>query len=192
MFGAGELETFGDAVARLGAVGAGFPEMASTMSGDALCRLASCYLAGVSAIAPHAERVVDKLPLNFSFVGLIHLVLPHARIIHVRRDPIDTCLSCFSILFGGDQPYAYDLGELGRYYRAYDALMAHWRRVLPQGVMLEVQYEDVVENLEAQARRMVAHCGLAWEAACLAFHETQRPVRTASSLSDLAGWARMG
>jgi tetratricopeptide (TPR) repeat protein len=180
MFGAGELETFGDAVARLGAEGARFPEMASSMSDDALCRLASCYLGAVRAIAPRAERVIDKLPLNFSFVGLIHLALPGARIIHVRRDPVDTCLSCFSILFGGEQPYAYDLGELGRYYRAYDALMAHWRRVMPPGVMLEVQYEDVVEDLEAQARRMVAHCGLAWEAACLAFHETQRPVRTAS------------
>jgi hypothetical protein len=109
------------------------------------------------------------------------LVLPHARIIHARRDPIDTCLSCYSRFFGTSQKFAYDLGELGRYYRAYDKLMAHWRSVLPAGAMLEVQYEDMVADLEGQTRRMLDYCGLEWNDACLAFHETKRPVRTASS-----------
>jgi hypothetical protein len=83
-------------------------------------------------------RITDKLPANSALAGLIHPALPNARIIHARRDPVDTCLSCFSILFGGHQPQTYDLGELGRYYRAYAVLMEHWRDVLPPGVMLEV------------------------------------------------------
>ena len=120
------------------------------------------------------------MPSNFLFVGLIHLALPNARIIHARRNPIDTCLSCFSKLFAGEQPFAYDLGELGRYYCAYDRLMAHWRALLPEGVMLEVDYEAVVGDLEGQARRIVAHCGLDWNDRCLEFYKTERAVRTAS------------
>jgi hypothetical protein len=99
----------------------------------------------------------------------------------LRRDPVDTCLSCFSRLFFGELPYAYDLGELGRYYRGYEALMAHWRKVLPPGVMLDVQYEDVTADLEGQARRILAHCALAWDPRCLDFHRNQRPVLTASA-----------
>jgi tetratricopeptide (TPR) repeat protein len=125
-------------------------------------------------------RITDKLPDNFRHLGLIHLALPNARIIHTRRDPVDTCLSCYSKLFAAPHPYSYDLGTLGRYWRAYDRLMAHWRSVLPPGVMLEVQYEDVVNDFPAAARRIVAHCGLDWDDACLDFHRTARPVRTAS------------
>jgi hypothetical protein len=110
------------------------------------------------------------------------LALPNARIIHVRRDPVDTCLSCFSKLFVAVMlSFTYDLAELGRYYRAYDALMAHWRRVLPAGVMLEVQYEDLVGDFEPQVRRILDHCGLKWEESCRRFQLTQRPVKTASS-----------
>ena len=149
------------------------------MGGEQLRELGASYVAAIRDLAPKAERITDKMPLNFRFAGLIHLALPHARIIHVRRDPIDTCLSCFSKLFAGDQPYSYDLAELGRFYRYYEALMEHWRRVLPPGVMLEVQYEEVTDDLEGQARRLVAHCGLEWDDACLSFHQTQRPVQTA-------------
>ena len=106
--------------------------------------------------------------------------MPNARIIHVQRDPIDTCLSMFSIQFNEPVEYAYDLGELGRYYRAYERLMDHWRRVLPEGAMLDVRYEDVVDDIESQARRMLAFCGLPWDDACLAFYENKRPVSTAS------------
>jgi hypothetical protein len=183
VFGAGELEEFGKAVAssvQANCASVTFPEIVPAMSAEQLRQLGGCYLDAIGAAARPAERIVDKLPLNFAFVGLIHLALPNARIIWARRDPIDTCVSCFSTLFGGDQPHTYELGELGRYHRAYEALMEHWRRVLPEGVLLEVQYEDVVEDLEGQARRMVKHCGLEWEEACLTFHETQRPVRTAS------------
>src|SRR5205814_8100818 len=111
--------------------------------------------------------------------GLIHLALPNARIIHARRDPVDCCLSCFGLLFSDDLPHTYDLAELGRYYSGYARLMRHWEEVLPEGVMLDVDYEDVVDDIEGQARRIIAHCGLEWEDQCLAFHETRRPVRTA-------------
>ena len=117
---------------------------------------------------------------NYCFLGLVCAALPEARIIHTRRDPIDTCLSCYSKLFSTEIPYAYDLGELGRYYRGYAGLMAHWRRVLPADMMLDVQYEELVGDLEPQARRLLGHCGLDWDDACLSFHRTERIVRTAS------------
>ncbi|HEY7299492.1 MAG TPA: tetratricopeptide repeat protein [Xanthobacteraceae bacterium] len=159
----------------------GFPEAVPGMSGEELARLGARYVAAVRAMAPAAERVVDKMPWNFHLCGLIHLALPNARIIHSRRNAVDTCLSCFSILFDGDSNlYTYDLGELGRFYRAYESLMEHWRAALPPSVMIEVQYEEVVADLETQARRIIAHCGLEWDDACLAFHKTRRPVRTSS------------
>jgi tetratricopeptide (TPR) repeat protein len=184
VFGAGELSDFEDAVANLrGADGVplSFPEAAASLTRDQLAELGANYVSGVRARAPAAERIVDKMPGNFRLAGLIHLALPNARIIHTIRDPIDTCLSCFSKLFSGDQPYAYDLGELGRYYRAYATLMEHWRHVLPEGVMLEVRYEAVVADIEQEARRLIAHCGLEWEDSCLSFYKTQRVVQTASA-----------
>ncbi len=177
VYGAGELSDFERAVAALGG-----PDGApADIGGEELRRLGASYVEKITALAPRARRISDKMPANFRYAGLIHLALPNARIIHLTRDPVDTCLSCFSILFGGDQPFTYDLGELGRYYRAYQRLMAHWRAVLPAGVMLEVQYEALVGDFEPEARRIVAHCGLEWDAACLDFHNTQRPVHTASS-----------
>jgi hypothetical protein len=150
--------------------------------GEQLRQFGAEYVAAIRALAPNAERITDKMPHNFRFAGFIHLALPNARIIHARRDPVDTCLSGFSKYFSGDHPYNHDLAELGRYYRAYEALMAHWRQVLPSGVMLEVQYEEVTADLECQARRIVAHCGLDWDDACLSFHKTERAVRTASAI----------
>ncbi len=112
---------------------------------------------------------------------MIHLALPNAAIIHATRDPIDTCVSCFSVHFTKGQTHTYDLAELGRYYRHYRDLMAHWQRVLPPGRILDVQYEQLVGDLEAAARRIIAHCGLGWDARCLDFHRTERTVRTASA-----------
>jgi hypothetical protein len=148
-----------------------------------LRKLGVRYLQKVRALSDRHDvlRIVDKMPLNFHLVGLIHLVFPKARIIHVRRDPVDTCLSIFSQLFLEDQPYTHDLGELGRYYRAYQLLMEHWKQVLPPGVMLDVQYEEVVSDFENQARRIVAHTGLDWHEDCLMFYKTRRLVRTASA-----------
>jgi hypothetical protein len=116
-------------------------------------------------------------------VGIIHLALPNARIIHIVRDPIDTCISCFASLFSSAaQKYTYDLAELGRYYRRYQVLMAHWHRVLPQGCILDVHYEDIVNDLEKEARMILTHCDLDWDPQCLKFHQTVRPVRTASAM----------
>ncbi len=188
VFGAGErldvrdaLNSFGEAAS----VALPFPELFMVATGEELRRLGAGYLDRLKTAACGAAdlwpRITDKMPANFRLAGLIHLALPNARIIHTCRDPVDTCLSCFSTLFAGDQPFAYDLGELGRYYRAYSSLMDHWRDVLPQGMMLDVQYEELVANFEPQARRIVAHCGLEWHDACLAYDKTARPVKTASS-----------
>ena len=184
VFGAGEIGEFQKAVATSLTVAPGtvrqLSEMVSTVSPDELCRLGRDYVESVTALAPGVDRIVDKMLTNFSHVGLIHLALPNARIIHARRDPVDSCLSCFGLLFSDEQSHTYDLAELGRYYSAYARLMRHWEEVLPEGVMLDVRYEDVVDDIEGQARRIIAHCGLEWEDQCLAFHKTQRPVRTAS------------
>lgn len=181
VFGAGELDHFATSIAKLHPP-VQFPAGIEAIAADQVHLLGSNYLDVTAELAPEAARIIDKMPLNFQFVGLIHLALPHARIIHTRRDPVDTCLSCFSMLFVDGQPFSYDLGELGRYYRAYQALMGHWRNVLPAGVMLELQYEELVADPESQARRLVAHCGLEWDNSCLAHHQTKRPVRTASAM----------
>jgi tetratricopeptide (TPR) repeat protein len=181
VFGAGERYELGDlAQAIAGAEGAEFPEAVAAMPGEALDALGTSYLDAIGPLAPAATRITDKMPGNFFHAGLIHLALPNARIIHTCRDPRDTAMSCFSTLFAMGHPHTYDLAELGRYIRAYENLMAHWRRVLPEGAMLEVQYETLVGDLETEAKRIVAYCGLEWDDACLSFHKTKRPVRTAS------------
>jgi tetratricopeptide (TPR) repeat protein len=175
--GAGELTVLG------ALIGGNAPDYPSAVPNDAaLHRIGSAYIERIRALAPEAKRIVDKLPTNFLHLGLIHLALPKARIIHVRRDARDTCFSCYAKLFPGGLDFTYDLGELGRYYNAYEALMAHWRAVLPATAMIEVQYEHVVEDLDAEARRMIAFCGLSWDARCLAFHQTDRAVRTHSEV----------
>jgi hypothetical protein len=96
------------------------------------------------------------------------------------RDPLDTCVSCFTKHFTAGQHHTYDMGELGRYYRAYHDLMAHWRAVLPQGAMLDLRYEDLVHDIETQARRLLEYCGLSWDPAVMRFHESARQVKTHS------------
>jgi hypothetical protein len=157
-----------------------FPEVARRLDAQQLRALGSDYIQHLRGRAPWAQHITDKMPANFQFAGLIHMALPNARFIHVRRDPVDTCLSCFSKNFSGGIGYSYDLGELGRYYTAYTHLMRHWRRVLPPGVMHELRYEDLVQDFEPQARALVRHCGLEWDEHCLRFHKTERSVRTAS------------
>jgi tetratricopeptide (TPR) repeat protein len=183
VLGAGEITDFAAAVGRIWGpdMAQRFPEAVAAATPQQLRALAARYLAGLRARSPAAERVTDKALGNVQFVGLIHLILPHARVIHVRRDPIDTCLSAFSKLFTQAQPQTFDLGELGRYYRAYESLMAHWRRVLPADAMLEIDYERLVADFAPQARRIVDYVGLAWDDRCTAFHQTQRTVRTASA-----------
>ncbi|MDR3527389.1 MAG: sulfotransferase [Rhizomicrobium sp.] len=158
-----------------------FPAHLPEVSAAALRMMGARYVAQLKADAPGATRIVDKLTANFMLCGLIHLILPNAKIIHVQRDPLDTCFSCFTNLFSQSIDYSYDLGELGRYYRSYERLMAHWRHLLPQGAMLDVSYEALVGDFETEARRIVAYTGLAWDDACLSFHTTKRVVHTLSA-----------
>jgi tetratricopeptide (TPR) repeat protein len=181
VFGAGEIRVLANIAERIsGPKGAMFPEAVSTMSGEDLRQIGQQYVNAVRRFAPEAARITDKMPGNFALAGLIHLALPGARIIHVRRDARDTALSCFSILFARGQEFTYDLAELGRYCAAYRRLMDHWHDVMP-GAMLDVHYEDVVADLEVQARRIIAYCGLEWDDRCLEFYRTERSVRTASA-----------
>ncbi len=163
-----------------------FPDYVPGLSRDQLRRMGEAYLAQLPQAQPQVPagvvRIVDKLPGNFLRIGLIRLMLPNARIIHTVRHPLDTCLSCYFKLFTHGLLFTYDLGELGRYYQSYSRLMQHWRTVLPPDAMLEVRYEDVVDDLEGQARRLIEHCGLAWDERCIGFHRHERPVRTASSV----------
>ena len=182
--GAGELAAFDKAVQSIHCSGntqIQFPEFVVAANASALRQIGLSYLAELKQIVPDSERVTDKMPSNYYYAGLIHLTLPRAKIIHCVRDPVDTCVSCFSKLFSGAQVHTYDLAELGRYYRRYERLMMHWRSVLPKGRILDVRYEDVVADLERQARRILAYCALPWNDRCLAFHRTERPVRTASA-----------
>jgi len=157
-----------------------FPDNMTDFTPVDLSVLGARYVGGLRARAPTAQRITDKMPANFLCVGLIHLMLPNARIVHVKRNPVDTCFSGYSRLFKHGQPHSYDLTELGRYYRSYARLMDHWRAVLPAGAMHEVQYEDLVANNEAEARRLIEFCGLPWDDACLNFFENERSIKTAS------------
>jgi hypothetical protein len=157
-----------------------FPGIARALKPGQFAAIASGYLEGLRASSGGARRVTDKLLSNFYFVGLINILYPNAKIIHTRRNPVDTCLSTFTKLFKDEMAHSYDLAELGRYYTHYEDLMAHWRKVLPPGVMFEVTYEHMVADPETRARELVAFCGLEWDERCLAFHESKRPIKTAS------------
>lgn len=158
----------------------GYPESLARASRADLTVLGARYLAETSMLAAGRERFTDKLPNNFSHIGLIHLILPRATVIDARRHPMDACFSSFKQHFAEGQTFSYSLEDLGRYYRCYLSLMDHWDRVLP-GKVLHVQYEAVVKDPETQIRRMLDHCGLTFDPACLNFHVTRRAVRTASA-----------
>jgi tetratricopeptide (TPR) repeat protein len=139
------------------------------------------YVDRLERLAPKPyQRIVDKMPGNFTMVGLIHAILPKAKIIHSRRHPVEVCLSCYRIHFAEGQQWSYNLRELGRYYKRYWNLMNHWREQFPDA-MLEVRYEDNVADVEGQARRLIDYLGLDWHEGCLEFYNTDRPVKTASA-----------
>ena len=157
-----------------------YPEAVRDFDDEAWAKLGRSYIDATRQYRRDAPRFLDKKPNNFASIGLLSLALPNARFINARRHPLDTCLSCYKQLFARGQPFTYDLVEIGEYYLEYDRMMAHWSAVLPDRV-LDVQYEDVVADLEGQVRRMLVFCGLSWEDACLRFYETERAIRTASS-----------
>jgi tetratricopeptide (TPR) repeat protein len=130
--------------------------------------------------SPSAARVIDKDLMNFSRLGVIHRIFPNARIVHCRRDALDTCFSAYTKLFVGNFSFSYDLRELGLYYRSYHSLMEHWRRALPARVYMDVDYETLVTQPEPTMRRLVDFLGLRWNEACMRFFESRRPVNTSS------------
>ena len=175
--GLGESDALGRALSE---VDESRPELVGRRSRSDLQRIGAAYAKYARRSAPEGGRIVDKMLDNFRHVGLIVLSLPRARIIHVRRNAVETSLSCYSKLFNAGVAYSYDLGELGRYYRAHEELMEHWRAVLPDEYLLSVDYEAVVADLEGESRRIAAFCGMEWDPRCLEFHKTERQVRTAS------------
>jgi tetratricopeptide (TPR) repeat protein len=159
-----------------------YPRVLSTLTPEQLRKSGEDFLAHtrIYRSATAAPFFIDKMPNNFRHLGLIHLILPKARIIDARREPMACCFSNFKQLFASGQEFTYSLEDIGRYYRSYVELMRHWDEVLP-GKVLRVQHEDVVENLERNVRRLLEFCGLEFEPACLEFYKTERSVRTASS-----------
>jgi hypothetical protein len=157
-----------------------YPDCIKKLSAAVINETAGKYLGFLAARNGRAFRVVDKLPTNFLHLGLIATLLPNARIIHCRREPLDVCLSIYFQRFAQGHFYAYDFNDIAAYYAEYERLMAHWAKVLPVQV-LDIQYETLLDDLEGQSRRMLSYCELDWEEACLAFHHSKRPVRTASS-----------
>ncbi|MEL7232300.1 MAG: sulfotransferase, partial [Pseudomonadota bacterium] len=158
-----------------------YPRILHDLSADQLADLGRDYIENTRIHRSGAPFFTDKMPNNFRHIGLIHLILPNAKIIDARRDPMDCCWSGFKQLFAEGQEFTYGLEDIGHYYRAYVDLMTHWDAVLPPGRILRVQHEDVLDDLEGQVRRILDYCGLPFEQACIDFHKTERAVRTASS-----------
>lgn len=183
VFGAGEIKYLARG---LGQMRDRFPSMAkypallNEMEPFHFDMLGKSYMKQVNATAGNARKITDKLLTNYFFLGMINLIFPNAKIVHTLRNPVDTCFSAFTKLFKDDMPHSYDFGELGRYYREYQALMDHWHKVLPAGTIMDVHYEEVVADVEGNARKLIEHVGLEWDPACVEFHKSSRPVKTAS------------
>ncbi len=182
VFGAGELATMGNVAGQIAErVKQRFPEAMHHLPPGDLRSFAEAYLGQAHSRAPkEARRVTDKMPSNFMMVGLIATLYPNAKIILTQRDPRDVAMSCFSILFATGQDHTYNLAELGRYLVRYYDLVDYWKRVIPAHQLLEVSYERLVGDLEANVRRVIDHCGLDWHPDCLDFQNNKRSVRTAS------------
>lgn len=145
-----------------------------------LSDVANEYLSILRCFSANTQHITDKMPQNFMAIGLIHAIFPNAKIIHVKRNPIDTCLSCYTKLFSQGHFYSYDLTELAQYYLCYQQIMDHWYHILPASTFLDIEYESIVNNLEIEARKLISYCDLPWNPTCLQFYESKRNVRTAS------------
>ena len=185
-YGAGELNTLSEVVKNLCRQKnmGHYPQCISGLDHDDFKRLGSAYLKNLAVYRSKNERcITNKMPHNFLYIGLIKKILPWAKVIHCKRDPMDTCFSIFKKFFTekNSHPYAYEMNELGRYYNLYSDLMKHWHNLLPDFVH-DIEYEKLVMDQEEQTRKLLAYCGLPWDDACLAFHKTKRRVATASSV----------
>jgi len=185
VFAAGELNNF--AVQMMGLVKAqagnknlSRDELVKLSAGIDFKELGAAYIRSTRPFTGHTSRFIDKLPLNYLYVGLIHLALPNAKIINLKRHPLDTCYAIYKQLFLDAYPFSYDLKELGQYYVAYHQLMEHWHTVMP-GVVYTIEYEKLVANLEPEARCLIDFCELDWQPQCLKFHENKEASTTAST-----------
>lgn len=141
------------------------------------------YIKRTHQLSALAKHITDKMPINFMWLGIIHLALPNAKIIHCKRDPMDNCYSIFKNLFNGEaQPFAYNLQELGHYYLLYKDLMRHWQDVFAPETIYDISYEELVANQENETRKLLEYCELPWEDNCLSFHKSARTVNTASAV----------
>jgi len=183
VYGAGELKYLNELIqwpVKKHQATVNYPENILHLTPEICRAITDKYLSYLHCFSPNALRITDKMPHNFIAIGLIHALLPNAKIIHVTRNPMDTCLSCYTKLFTQGQLYSYDLAELGQYYQCYELIMNHWRHILPPNTWLDIEYETMVNNLEVEAKRLVEYCDLAWDPACLTFYQSKRHVRTAS------------
>ncbi len=160
---------------------AAYPECLDRLDQSACRRLGESYLDRLRAVSSDALRVTDKSPTNFLYLGLVARILPQAQIIHCRRNPLDTCLSCYFNHFPQGNEFTNDLADLASYYADYQRLMAHWRKVLPIAI-LDVDYEALVSTPEPVIREMVLSLGLEWHPQCLEFYRTERAIHTASNV----------
>jgi len=184
VYGAGELSDLGRLAGALraeGDSGARFPEAALALAPGDWARLGETYTGRLAALCPSARFVTDKMPTNLFFLGFLHAMLPNARIIHCLRDPLDTCVSCFTHLFSNGNHFTYDLAELGGYFRLCERLMGRWQELFPE-CLFALRYESLVAAPEAVTAALLRFCALPWHDGCLAFHETDRPVKTASAV----------
>ena len=157
-----------------------YPAVLTELTAADYRRLGEKYLADTRVYRSGKAHFIDKMPNNFRHIGLIHLMLPNAKIIDARREPMACCFGNFKQLFASGQEFAYSIEDIARYYRTYLELMRHWNAVLP-GRVLRIQHEDLVDDLEGNVRRLLESCGLEFEPACIEFYKTERSVRTASS-----------
>jgi Flp pilus assembly protein TadD len=185
VYGAGELTFWGDQEHKLQdeslANNSKYPESVTHLKKNQFNAFGEAYLATLNELAkPESTYITDKMPGNFLHLGLIHLALPHAKVIYCNRHPLDNAISIFFLRFGGLHPYAYDLDDLAFYIGEHHRLLQHWRNVFSKEQFLEIQYEDTVVDLERTARTLISFIGLPWDERCLDFHNTKRPIRTAS------------
>ncbi len=159
-----------------------YPAGVAALDAGDMARFGTAYAAALDARTPPGLRAVDKMPSNFLYAGLLHRMLPKAKLVFCSRDPLDNGLSLYTALFSGRQDFAYDLGEIGRYYNAHRRVVAHWRRVLPADAWFEIRYEDVVTDFDATVRRLLDFCDVPWDERCRRFYETPRKVTTASRI----------
>jgi len=184
VFGAGELDWFDQLVSALPNLTGDkiqYPECITQLNAATVSNLGDKYITYLKMLSQNSPYVINKLPANFQRLGVIRLLFPNAKIIHCRRNPMDTCLSIYSRFFPNNLPWSYNLHKLGEYYIEYERLMKHWHSVIPDDFIFDIQYEDLVANQKVVTEHLLNFIGLPWEDGCMDYYKNKRGVRTASS-----------